>query len=238
MRPAVALTLAALAALAAPAAGRDEVDEDLQLWNVTTGSVIFDVAPVKLVPYLEVQERFDDDATDLEELQVRTMFLVRFGPGFWAGPGFVWSSLHEPSYTPEYRPYQELGWKLPGKDLEVAPSIRLRLEQRVLHAVDPVSWRLRVRPMFEVPIASVGAMPLALVVWDEVFVNLNDVEEGPREGYQQNRAFAGLSLKLVPEVELQVGYMNQHRNHWGRTDEMGHTLWIQLNLVLEVGGEG
>jgi hypothetical protein len=231
MRRALLLTFVAAAALAAPAHGRDEVDEDLQLWVLTSATLVLDAGPIKLAPYLELQPRFDDDVQDLEEVIVRGALLVRFGRGFWAGQGFLWSSLHEPSYFPEYRPYQEIGWRLPGSG--ITPSLRLRTEQRVLHNLDPVSHRVRVRPMLEVPLTKLGDVPLGLVLWDEVFVNLNDVEGGPREGYQQNRAFAGLSLRVLPQVEVQVGYLNQHRNHRGRTDEMGHTILVQAGITLE-----
>lgn len=232
MRAAV-WAVAAVAALApTPALARDEVDEDLQLWVLTSATFVLDAGPVKLVPYLELQPRLDDDAQDLEEVQLRTALLVRFGPGFWAGPGFVWSSLHEPSYVPEYRAYQEVGWRLQG-GAGFTPVVRLRAEQRVLHAVDPVSHRVRLRLGFEVPITKLGDVPLGLVVWDEVFANLNDVEDGPREGYQLNRAFAGLSFRVLPQLEVQVGYLNQHRNHWGRADELGHTIFVQAGVTFE-----
>ncbi len=56
---------------------------------------------------------------------------------------------------------------------------------------------------------------LGLVLWDEAFFNLNNVTNNPLLGYSgfnQNRAFAGLSWTFDQNVRLEFGYMNQMVN--------------------------
>ncbi len=56
---------------------------------------------------------------------------------------------------------------------------------------------------------------LGLVLWDEVFFNANNVQNNPLyglSGFNQNRAFAGLSWTFNENARMEFGYMNQMVN--------------------------
>lgn len=222
------LAVALVAACTGPATAKDELDEDLQLWLQVSTTFVLDAGPVKLVPYLELQPRFDDDAQDLEEVQLRSALFVRPVEGLTLGPGFVWVSEHEEGFESEYRVYEEVRWE----DGPLGGALRLRLEQRVFEHEDEVAHRVRLRVSVEPKLFEVVDLPVSLVLSNEVFVNLNDVGER-REGFEQDRAFAGLSLKLASGIKLTAGYMAVFRRHREEPDELGHTIAVLLDFTFE-----
>jgi hypothetical protein len=66
--------------------------------------------------------------------------------------------------------------------------------------------------------------PGGLAVSEELFVNLNGVDRGPAPGFDQNRAFVGLNVK-VDAWQFELGYMNVFVNRPGpSSDRMFHTV--------------
>jgi hypothetical protein len=222
------VVLVLLAGSARTTKAEEDVDEDLQLWSLLSATFVLDAGPIKLVPYLELQPRFDDDAQDLDEVQHRAALLVRPIDQLSLGPGFVWVASFEESYEPECRVYEEARWD--GGPL--GAGARLRLEQRFFEGPDSLSHRVRLRVSVETELLELADMPLSLVLSNEAFANLNDTE-GHREGFDQNRAFAGLSLKVAAGIKLTTGYMAVLRNRWGAPDELGHTIVVQLDFTFE-----
>jgi hypothetical protein len=51
---------------------------------------------------------------------------------------------------------------------------------------------------------------LSLIAWDEVFVRVNSTHWGGLNGFDQNRAFAGLGWNFTPKVRTELGYLNQY----------------------------
>lgn len=221
-----AVAVALVVACGGAASAEDELDEDLQLWGVFSTTFVLDAGPVKLVPYLELQPRLDDDAQDLEVIQHRAALFVRPIEGLSIGPGFLWAAEFEESYEAEYRPYEEARWE--GGPL--GSNLRLRFEQRFVDGEDPVSHRVRLRLGIEPELFELVDMAVSLVVSNEVFANLNDLASH-REGFEQNRAFAGLSVKLAKGIKVTSGYMAVLRNRWGEPDELGHTVVLQLDFT-------
>ena len=74
-----------------------------------------------------------------------------------------------------------------------APGVRSRTLLRLLH---PLGFEPR----------------LGLLVWDEAFFNLNNVPNNPLgglSGFNQNRAFVGMSWTFSQSLRAEFGYMNQ-----------------------------
>ncbi len=106
--------------------------------------------------------------------------------------------------------------------------MRTRLEQRFLEGADDTGWRLRHMVRMTHPLGSSQRYDLTL--WDEVFVNVNDTDWGARDGFDQNRLFAGIGVALAPRVRTEIGYLHQYVERSSRPDAVGHTL--SLNLFL------
>lgn len=234
MRRTAWVAAVALSALLAPAArGEDHLDEELQGWLQASATFVVPVGPIKLVPYLELQPRFGDDGQDFDEVLHRAALLVRPLKGLSAGLGFTYVSYWDPSYEPEYRPYQEVSYQrdLLGGALRVAT--RLRFEQRYFVGQDPaLSLRLRARVGLLAPFARLGDVGIGLSTWEEVFFNLNDTNQHP-EGLDQNRAFIGLWFGLAQGIEVEAGYMAQLGRRKHAPDSLGHTIWLGVALTFD-----
>lgn len=222
------LALVAIATAARPSAG-DDVDQELGLYLPVTATFVLDAGPIKLVPYLELQPRFDDDVKDLQEVQHRAALLLRPIEHLSLGPGVLWVAQLEEGYEPEYRVYEEARWD--GGPLGAA--LRLRLEQRFFEGADDVSLRARLRVSLEPTLFELVDMPVALVLANEVFFNLNDADER-KAGFEQDRAFVGLSLKLASGIKLTAGYQARLDYHRGEEPEtLLHTIVVQLDFTFE-----
>ncbi|MBH0184752.1 MAG: DUF2490 domain-containing protein, partial [Nitrospira sp.] len=87
----------------------------------------------------------------------------------------------------------------------------------------------RFRQMFKLSWPLPFYQPVSLVGWDEVFVNLNDTNWNARQGFDQNRGFAGVGYRVLPPVLVEIGYMNQYINR-ATIDGMNHILSVNLFL--------
>jgi hypothetical protein len=105
----------------------------------------------------------------------------------------------------ESRLYQQLSYEHGFGPLRL--SDRLRLEQRFLAAAPSgVAWRIRNQVRGAWGLGS--ERRTSLILWDEIFFDLNTVPGGPQTGFDQNRAFAGVGFKLTDHFTLEVGYLN------------------------------
>ncbi len=74
----------------------------------------------------------------------------------------------------------------------------------------------------------------SLVLFDELFVNLNSPENGPHSGVEQNRINAGILRKITDNFSIEGGYQLQHRfisgpNNPKQSDLINHFLLLYLN---------
>ncbi|MCO5165958.1 MAG: DUF2490 domain-containing protein [Planctomycetes bacterium] len=225
--------LGALLALtwAPAAAAARELEQDVQLWTMFSTTYVHDAGRVELVPYLELQARFDDGMRELSLLQGRAAFFVRPVEELWLGGGLVYgTTFRERSTRREWRPYEEVQWQPELLDGAVTLIPRVRLEHRFIQGVDAVSHRFRLRFGAEVGLFEVQGVQVDLELSYEVFANLNDVRDGPRQGLDQQRAYAGLIFRLTEAVDVEVGYQAQHVNERGARDELNHELWLSVQL--------
>jgi hypothetical protein len=160
----------------------------------------------------------------MERLLVRPAIGIQLSPvvSIWAG--YAWTPSFNPSFRDEQRPFQQF---LAEHRLGVASLVnRFRLEERFIGAAQGVS--LRVRHMLRGVIRFAPDSPWGIAVYDELFFTLNSIANGPLAGFDQNRAFFGLNLKIA-EWQFEVGYMNNIVNRpEPQIDRMNHNLTAMI----------
>jgi hypothetical protein len=121
----------------------------------------------------------------------------------WAGYAWVPTVFDEADTTHEHRLWQQA--IVTGSPVEgLSLSFRPRLEERFL-ADEDLALRLR---LFGRAGLNVGE-GWGLVVWDELFVQLNEPGWTAPQGLDQNRLFLGPMIQPTPSVRVEVGYLNQ-----------------------------
>ncbi|MBB5747392.1 DUF2490 domain-containing protein [Brevundimonas variabilis] len=209
-----------LTAAASAAAAQD----DTQSWNA-----VFASGPVsensRLLVWFDGHARFRDDASNLDTTILRPGIGWRASPrlDLWAGYALVSTRRPGPDVE-EHRIWQQAtypvvtiaGGRLTG---------RTRIEQRFRVGGDDTGWRLRQFLRWSRPIEG---GPVSVVLSNETFVGLNDTDWGQGDGFDQNRAFAGLAWQAAPGLRVEGGYMNQQIKGNARPDRSND------NLVLSV----
>ena len=121
----------------------------------------------------------------------------------WMGYAWVPTVFDEAETTNEHRVWQQA--IVTGSPVEgLSLSFRPRLEQRFL-ADEALGLRLR---LFGRAGLRLGE-GWGLVVWDELFVQLNEPGWTAPQGIDQNRLFIGPMVQPTPGVRVEVGYLNQ-----------------------------
>ena len=209
-----------------------EVAEDFRIWgNVTArGNFGFvDPALKRWRWWMEAQPRTRESGSEVDQL------LIRPGIGYalsdrstvWIGYAHVTNYPVVGETIQENRIWQQYMWS--GPTPIGAFTSRTRFEQRWQDNGDDTGGRFRQFFKFNWPFSFHPAA--SFVVWDEVFVHLNTTDWGARQGFDQNRGFAGIGYRLHPAILTEVGYINQYINT-SNTDRMNHIL--SLNLFLDL----
>ena len=91
----------------------------------------------------------------------------------------------------------------------LAMAHRLRLEHRFQERTDGTGHRLRYLLRAGQP-GTARSEPWGWVVWDELFWNLNSVTGGGKQGFDQNRIFAGPQYQIDARTRLEAGYLQAY----------------------------
>ena len=144
----------------------------------------------------------------------------------WAGYGWIHTSPIMGDDTDEHRLWQQWTWSKPLGDYKFAA--RTRFEQRLLESSDDAG--LRIRQFMRAQKRLGSSSKYTFVVWDELFLALNDTDWGQRGGFDQNRIFVGFGVKANPSSRwrMEVGYMNQTVNRLGPNDLSNHVLALNI----------
>ena len=146
----------------------------------------------------------------------------------WGGHAWTPRTL-ESGWAHEQRIWEQLSATFPAVG-GWTPSMRIRQEQRFLDSWGDTSHRLRmmgraVRPVDKEKLWSI-------VAWNEIMFTLDDTQNGPAQGIDQNRVFAGVLRKLSNHAGFESGYL------WRTSDPAGaaprrhdHVLFAWLNLT-------
>ena len=144
----------------------------------------------------------------------------------WAGYGWINTSPIFGDDTDGHRLWQQWTWSRTRDPYKIAA--RTRYEQRLLESSDDVG--LRLRQFFRGQRELGACSKYTFVVWDELFLALNDTDWGQRGGFDQNRIFVGFGIKQHHDSRwrVEVGYMNQTVNRLGTNDLSNHVLAINV----------
>ena len=199
---AIVVGLFAWLSLPAPVLAQSSA-HDTQLWLLLLAQLR--VGDQWLV-HAEAQPRWNDDVTRADQVLLRGAIGRRLGSrtSVWAGYAYT-PRQGSDAWTHEQRLWQQFSATLP-KVGQWTPSIRIRPEQRFLASWGDTSYRLRamgraVRPL--------DGSAWSVVTWNEYFVTLDDTDDGPERGFDQNRLFAGVVRRMSSAVTLESGYMWQ-----------------------------
>lgn len=216
-------SLAVLSLMFAAQPALAETAHDEQAWvNLTLmGSL-----KGKVVYFAEVQPRFGDGVSRLDQLLLRPAIGVKLSPTMTLYQGYarVITKREGARDLREHRSFQQLSWVM-GKPWGGEFSTRTRLEQRWRADGDDVGHRLREMVRLEVPVASNG---LAALGYAEGFLAFNDTDWGARSGFDQLRSFIGAEIPVVGKTTIELGYLNQLVNQTGGRRRMNHVLSFSL----------
>lgn len=202
MRLAVLATLLSGAALAQrmdpPALPLTGFEHDLQSWTLLTVWGKHE----RFRWYAEAQPRVSLNRLALERLLLRPAVGIQVTPELSLWIGYAWTPTFGP-YNDEQRPFQQV--LVENKWGVVSLVNRPRIEERFIGGTSGASIRLR--HMVRAVIRFGESSPWGVAAYDELFLTLNQLAVGPRQGFDQNRAFVGLNLK-VDAWQFELGYMN------------------------------
>lgn len=237
------LTVSGLMLSGPIAAAQDPNDVvDFQSWNNVTAIGKFDALGItnpKLANFrwwMEGQGRFGDDGTRFSQAIIRPGigYQINRTTSIWAG--YAWA----PTTTPfanhafdEHRMWQQALWSDRYKIGPFNPTfaLRSRIEERWVDNWKGQDTAYRFRQLARVLIPLPQAPAFGLVLANEIFVHLNPADWGPRSGFDQNRAFAGVAYTVNKNARAEIGYMNQTLNRINNSHNlMDHILSANLFL--------
>lgn len=196
-------------------------------WNVTAQERAGTASPWRW--YMEVQGRYRDGLSDFDQLILRPAvgYDITNRSSLWAGYGYTPGYPETGGVFTENRAWQQYLWN--GPALGGVVQSRTRVEQRSIEGNDALSWRFRQFGRITKPVSPRAG--LAVVVWNELFVHVNDTSRTPA-GVDQNRLFVGVGISLAPSARLEVGYVNQAiRGGPAAAHRMNHAVLGFLNLT-------
>lgn len=179
--------------------------QDTQLWMQF---VIQGTIKDNFIGFFELQPRVDNHVSQLSTSLMRTALGYKLNDNISIWQGYAWTPLLNPTFRNEHRPFQQL--LITNKFNNLTLTNRTRLEERLLQGASGISFRLRHLLGFNFPISNNPRW--FAVLSDEVFFNLNSVENGPSAGFNQNRFYLGLGYRFNSPVSVQAGYMLKYIN--------------------------
>ena len=203
----------------------DGSPHDFQLWSPVYLTYNYSD---KIQGWYEVQPRFGDNVSQVNQLLLRTALGYRVTK-FWSlWQGYAWTPSFVPRFISENRIYQQLLYLREFPTFKVMS--RTRFEQRWIQNVPGTA--LRFRELLR------GRFPLdheriwGIIVQDEIFFNFNSPTNGPDAGLDQNRFFLGLNKRINQHVHVDGGYQLQTINtdEPGFIDDYNHILLMQVFL--------
>lgn len=197
-------------------------EDDTGFWTTTSGSVTL---RKDWSAQLDIQTRSVNDWSTLERTVIRPSVSYKLSQHHTATFGYDAHFIELPTDRLEQRAWQQWATKWSLHDLSL--SARVRVEERFIEDVDDTAYRLRLGTMVSVPIVK-GAWYGHLR--NEYFVGLNDADGGPQKGFDQNRAFAGVSHIINDHVKAEIGYQLQHIDRGPREDLSVHQVMFSVSF--------
>lgn len=114
-------------------------------------------------------------------------------------------------WTPNFQSYRTESrfWQQVLRQNDAAQwwwATRFRFEERLIQNTTQTSYRTRAFARIHRYLSD--DQKLGFSLWDELFWNINTINNGPKSGFDQNRIFLGPHFKLSPQARLETGYIN------------------------------
>ncbi len=201
-------------------------ENDLGLW---TGININAPITEKIQSRFQISPRWLDNATDFNQLILHGLLGYKFNEHFSFFQGYAWSTHYIPNFRREQRPYEDA--IISHQVGKVSLEHRFRLDERFLQDIEGISLRGRYRLKGSYPLDK--KQRWSLVLFDEIFVNLNSHFGGPQAGIDQNRIYTGVNHKFNENINADLGYQLQHIHRPGsKIDPLNHFIFFYLNFQL------
>lgn len=217
-----ALAILILCFLALPVFAR--VENDFQQWSLMTVNKNLND---KWGLYFELQNRLGQQATHENLLFIRPAVRYKLNRYSSIWQGYAWvPNFSGDKLLNENRLWQQIDFhnKINNYDF----FAWMRLEERFIEGTDSVSIRDRFRVGLKHPLFNLKTWKW--VAFDELWINFNDVENGPSIGIDENWVFAGLEKTFNDNVSASLGYMLNYLNR--DTDQLQHAIRLHLNINL------
>ena len=199
---------------------RAETEEDGRLWAsiYLQGKLPID----QLYWSMDTHPRWREEGRQFDQLILRPALFYRLDAArsVWLGFDTVFNHPQGQPMFREQRLWQQFQWQF-APVADISFTSRTRLEQRKREDAAEIGHRLR--QMVRASLPSGWQPKLAWVVFDEVFIQLNDTDWGARSGLDQNRLFLGINWQFDAQTNMDIGYLNQWVNQ-RNTDRENHVL--------------
>ena len=109
-----------------------------------------------------------------------------------------------------------------------ALASRTRFEERVVDGNDRTAYRIREQVRVTHPLKAKSAY--TLVGYNEIFFHVNETAKYAR-GFDQNRAFGGVSRQIANQIRFEIGYLNQYGRSKTGPAHMYHVLSTTVTVT-------
>ena len=154
--------------------------------------------------YVELQPRADFDEPTRNRILMRPALVYNLNQGESIWAGILHQTDGELNAT-EFRTWQQ--YQRVDQTPKVIILNRTRLEQRFKEGETDMG--LRIRHMLRAQIPAGEESQWSVVLFDELFLGLNENASQKSRGFDQNRAFGGLRYDLENKAFVEFGILNQ-----------------------------
>ena len=206
--------------------GSHATENDFQLWPV--GRVHHAVNEDWSISFM-ARGRIDEDASHSKDYLLRPYVSwtlvddVPFIDSLTLMVGYDY--LHSFDGRDEHRAWQSAHHAVEHDKLRLVH--RVRLDERFIEGVDSTIFRFRYRLSTSHPFGDSEWYGLAS---EEVFVNLNDDDEGPLDGFSQNRLRLGVGRRVFGRLRVEGGYEFQYARRRANPNEFRHVAFLEFSL--------
>jgi hypothetical protein len=202
---------------------------DFQSWSLLTANISLD-SEKKWLLYLEEQVRVGHDFNNLERTLTRPAIGYNYDKNLTFYLGYAWTptyinTSYDDDFRDEHRIWQQILYKHTYIGLDW--QHRLRQEQRFID--DASSAANRTRYLLRASYKFTDSDTYGLTAYNELFVNLNTVERGPRAGFDRDRFFVGPFFQ-VDNARYELGYLGEFGKRFGNDDRMINVLFVSANF--------
>ena len=208
------------------ATGSRATENDFQLWPV--GRIHHAINENWSVSFM-ARGRFDDDASHSKDYLLRPYVSwtivdnVPFVDSLTVMAGYDY--LHSFDGRDEHRAWQSAHHAVEHKRFRVVH--RVRMDERFVEDISPTIFRFRYRMRTSYPFGKSEWYGFAS---DEIFVNINDDNQGPVQGFEQNRFRLGVGRHVFGRLRVTGGYEFQYARRRTNPNEFRHVAFLEFSL--------